>query len=135
MEDLQRARQLAMEAQQLELGRQFKASAKCTEIEEGDTVWVLFPNVGKGRSRKLAFRMHGPYVVKKGLHGGKRVAVLGHESEPNDEILANVDRMVRKRDVPQRLKDAWKPIKLNLVAEQKKDKGTAEKRARAAERA
>jgi transposase InsO family protein len=135
MEDLQRARQLAMEAQQLELGRQFKASAKCTEIEEGDTVWVLFPNVGKGRSRKLAFRMHGPYMVKKWLHGGKRVAVLGHESEPNDEILANVDRMVRKRDVPQRLKDAWKPIKLNLVAEQKKAKGTAEKRARAAERA
>jgi hypothetical protein len=135
MEDLQRARQLAMEAQQLELGRQFKASAKCTEIEEGDTVWVLFPNVGKGRSRKLAFRMHGPYVVKKWLHGGKRVAVLGHESEPNDEILANVDRMVRKRDVPQRLKDAWKPIKLNLGAEQKKAKGTAEKRARAAERA
>jgi transposase InsO family protein len=134
MEDLQRARQLAMESQQLELGRQFKGKGKATEIDEGDTVWVMFPNVGKGQSRKLAFRMHGPYVVKKWLHGAKRVALLGHEAEPLDEIVANVDRMVRKRDVPSRLKDQWKPIKLNLVAEPKKQKGTAKKRAKAAER-
>jgi transposase InsO family protein len=135
MEDLQRARQMAMESQQFELGRQYKANGKATEIEEGDTVWVMFPNVGKGKSRKLAFRMHGPYVVKNWLHNAKRVAVLGHEAEPADEILANVDRMVRKRDVPQRLKDQWKPIKLAPVEEERKPKGVAKKRAQAAEEA
>ncbi len=78
--------------------------------------------------------MHSPHVVKKWLHGAKRVAVLGHEAEPNDEILANVDRMVRKRDVPRRLKDQWKPIKLNPAVVAKKPKGAAEQQAKAAEK-
>jgi hypothetical protein len=97
----------------------------------------MFPNVGKGKSRKLAFRMHGPYVLKRWLHGAKRAAVLGHESEPNDEIVAHVDRMVRKRDVPQRLKDAWKPIKLKLAEERQgqKRKGASKERAEAVEKA
>jgi transposase InsO family protein len=134
MEDLQRARQLAMEAQELELGRQFKKGAKA-DVDVGDTVWVMFPNVGKGKSRKLAFRMHGPYVVKRWLHGAKRTAVLGHEAEPSDEIIAHVDRMVRKRDVPERLKEQWKPIKLKLavVDKARNPKGAATERARAAE--
>jgi hypothetical protein len=134
IEDLQRARQLAMESQELELGRQFK-SGKSVDIDVDDTVWVMFPNVGKGKSRKLAFQMHGPYVVKRWLHGAKRTAVLGHEAEPNDEIIAHVDRMVRKRDVPERLKEQWKPVKLKLavVDNARKQKGAAKERAKAAE--
>jgi transposase InsO family protein len=72
MEDLQRARQLAMQSQESELARQAAASnkkGKLLDIDTGDTVWVRFPNVGKGKSRKLAFRMHGPYVVKGGCTG------------------------------------------------------------------
>ncbi len=136
MEDLQRARQVAMESQELELGRQRKAgNGAKADVEVGDTVWVMFPNVGKGKSRKLAFRMHGPYVVKRWLHGAKRTAILGHEAEPNDEIVAHVDRMVRKRDVPERLKEQWKPIKLKLVGHEKarKQKGSAKERAKEAE--
>jgi transposase InsO family protein len=138
MEDLQRARQWAMQSQECELARQAAGrdgKSKALDIDMGDTVWVRFPNVGKGKSRKLAFRMHGPYVVKEWLHGGKRAARLGHEAEPNDEIVAHVDRMVRKKDVPQRLKDQWKPIKLALVGEQqeKKKKGAGKKRAQEAE--
>jgi hypothetical protein len=38
-------------------------------VDVGDKVWVMFPNVRTGRSRKLAFRMHGTYVVKEWLHG------------------------------------------------------------------
>jgi hypothetical protein len=138
IEDLQRARQLAMESQELELGRQARqAGRKFVEcdVDVGDTVWVRFPNVGKGKSRKLAFRMHGPYVLKRWLHGAKRVAMLGHESEPNDEIMAHVDRMVRKKDVLQKLKEQWKPIKLEGVdqRQQKKQKGEGKKQAKAAE--
>ncbi len=137
MEDLQRARQLAMEAQELEIAREVRKSGtkiSKRDVDVGDTVWVMFPNVGKGKSRKLAFRMHGPYVLKKWLHGGRRVAMLGHETEPTDEIMAHVDRMVRKKDVPQRLKDQWKPIKLTLAAQQqRKQKGDAQKQSKAAE--
>ena len=80
--------------------------------------------------------MHGPYVLKRWLHGAKRAAVLGHESEPNDEIVAHVDRMVRKKDVPQKLKDAWKPIKLKLAEERQvqKRKGAGKERAAKAEK-
>jgi hypothetical protein len=140
MEDLQRARQLAMQSQESELARQAAVSnkkGKPLDIDTGDTVWVRFPNVGKGKSRKLAFRMHGPYVVKEWLHGGKRVAVLGHKTQPSDEIVAHVDRMVRKKDVSQRLKDQWKPVKLVLVDEQqqKRKKGAGKKREKAAQEA
>ncbi len=139
MEDLQRARQLAMESQELEIAREARTSGKQLkkrDVDVGDTVWVMFPNVGKGKSRKLAFRMHGPYVLKEWLHGGHRVAMLGHEAEPNDEIMAHVDRMVRKKDVPQRLKDQWKPIKLKLAdQQQRKRKGEAKKQAKEAEQA
>jgi hypothetical protein len=137
MADLQRARQLAMESQELEIAREARTSGKQLkkrDVDVGDTVWVMFPNVGKGKSRKLAFRMHGPYVLKEWLHGGKRVARLGHEAEPNDQIMAHVDRMVRKKDVPQRLKDQWKPIQLKPADQQlRKRKGDAEKQTKAAE--
>jgi hypothetical protein len=86
MEDLQRARQLAMVAQELELGRQVRKGAKA-DVDVDDTVWVMFPNVGKGKSRKLAFRMHGPYVVKRWLHTTKRTAVLGHEADQTTRLL------------------------------------------------
>jgi hypothetical protein len=81
----------------------------------------MFPNVGPGKSKKLAFRMHGPYVLKRWLHGGRRVAVLGHETEPADEIVAHVDRMVRKKDVPEQLRKQWKPLKLELAVPEKRN--------------
>jgi hypothetical protein len=89
--------------------------AKCLDVDVGDKVWVMFPNVGTGRSRKLAFRMHGTYVVRKWLHGAKRVAVVGHQDDENDVMLVHVDRMVRKKELSQKLQKEWKPIKLNLV--------------------
>ena len=60
----------------------------------------MFPNVRTGRSRKLAFRMHGTFVVKEWLHGEKRVALLVYKDDENDTVLAHVDRMVRKKEVP-----------------------------------
>ena len=90
-------------------------------MDVGDTVWVMFPNVEKGLSKKLAFRMHGPYVVKKWLHGGHRVAVLAHQDLQEDTIVVHVDRMVRKQEVPKRLMEQWKPVKLvNAVPQPKR---------------
>ena len=71
---------------------------------------------------KLAFRMHGTYVVTEWLHGEKRVALLVHKDDENDTVLAHVDRMVRKTEVPKSLRDQWKPIRMEL-AEPPKKKG------------
>jgi transposase InsO family protein len=131
MADLQRARQLAMQSQELALARQAELEGKRRiikrDVDVGDIVWVMFPNVGMGKSRKLAFRMHGPYKLKRWLHGGRRVAVVGHESELQDEIVVHVDRMVRKKDVPQKLIRQWKPIKLQFAMPERRTKGTGEK--------
>ena len=125
MADLQRARQIAMESQELALTRQADAEGRKRiikrDVDIDDVVWVMFPNVGPGKSKKLAFRMHGPYVLKRWLHGGRRVAVLGHETEPADEIVAHVDRMVRKKDVPEQLRKQWKPLKLELAVPEKRN--------------
>jgi transposase InsO family protein len=118
LEDLQRARQLAMTSQESSVSRDAKRldlKAKCLDVDVGDKVWVMFPNVGTGRSRKLAFRMHGTYVIREWLHGAKRVAVVGHQDDENDVMLVHVDRMVRKKELSQKLQKEWKPIKLNLV--------------------
>ena len=41
--------------------------------------------------------------------------------EQRDEIVVHVDRMVRKKDVPKRLIDQWKPIKMvNAEPERRK---------------
>ncbi len=80
MEDLQKARQIAMQAQESSVAREAKRTAfkaKDVTVDVGDKVWVMFPNVGAGKSRKLAFRMHGTYVLKKLLHDGNKVALLG----------------------------------------------------------
>ena len=84
------------------------------DVDVGDEVWVMFPNVRMGRTRKLAFRMHGTYVVKEWLHGEKRVALLVHKDDENDTVLAHVDRMVRKKEVRKSLRDQWKPIRMEL---------------------
>jgi polyribonucleotide nucleotidyltransferase len=118
MEELQNARQIAMQAQQSAVARdkiRFDLRAKDLKIGIGDKVWVLFPNVGKGKSKKLAFRMHGTYVVKSFLHGAKRVARLGHVDDEADEIVVHVDRMVKKSELPVELQERWKPIRLDLV--------------------
>jgi hypothetical protein len=81
----------------------------------GDKVWVLFPNVKVGTSQKLAFRLHGTYVLREWLHGEKRVALLAHEQDENDVVMAHVDRMVKKKEVPKKLRDLWKPIRMELV--------------------
>jgi transposase InsO family protein len=123
--DLQVARQIAMESQEQALLRQAKQemqkARKKRDVDVGDSVWVMFPNVGIGKSKKLAFRMHGPYKLVRWLHGGRRVAVVAHVEEQRDEIVVHVDRMVRKKDVPKRLIDQWKPIKMvNAEPERRK---------------
>ncbi len=125
MEDLQKARQLAMMSQESAVtrdARRLNLRAKDLEVDVGDKVWVMFPNVGAGRSRKLAFRMHGTYVIKEWLHGGKRVALVAHQDDDKDVMRVHVDRMVKKKDLSQRLINEWKPIRLNLVEQKGQDK-------------
>jgi hypothetical protein len=43
------------------------------------------------------------------------VALLEHESEPEDVILAHVDRIVPQKEVPKNLRDAWKPPRPDIV--------------------
>ena len=108
MERLAKARTIAMQAQKLagaESRKRRDVGASKLDVDVGDEVWVMFPNVRTGRSRKLAFRMHGTYVVKEWLHGEKRVALLVHKEDENDTVLAHVDRMVRKKEVPKSLRD------------------------------
>jgi transposase InsO family protein len=121
MEDLQKARQIAMQAQESAVAREARRmefKVKELNVDVGDKVWVMFPNVGAGRSRKLAFRMHGTYVLKKWLHEGKRVALLGHEKDANDQIIVHVDRMVKKRDLPKKLREAWNPLRMEPAEEE-----------------
>jgi hypothetical protein len=118
MDGLANARQIAMQSQESAVAREkirYDLKAKELDIAVGDQVWVAFPNVGKGKSRKLAFKMHGPYVVKEFLHGAKRVALLGHVDDEADEIRVHVDRMVKKKELPESLRLAWQPIRLDLV--------------------
>jgi hypothetical protein len=89
--------------------------AKNLDVDVGDKVWVLFPNVKVGTSQKLAFRLHGTYVLREWLHGEKRVALLAHEQDENDVVMAHVDRIVKKKEVPKKLRDLWKPIRMELV--------------------
>ncbi len=115
MEDLQKARQIAMQAQESSVAREARRmefKVKELNVDVGDKVWVMFPNVGAGRSRKLAFRMHGTYVLKKWLHDGKRVALLSHAKDEDDQIVVHVDRMVKKQDLPRKLWRAWQPLRL-----------------------
>ncbi len=118
LSDLQNARQIAMQSQESAVARdkvRLDLKAKDLAIGVGDKVWVMFPNVGTGKSKKLAFRMHGTYVVKSFLHNAKRVALLGHIDDEADEIRVHVDRMVKKQDLPANLQELWKPIRLDLV--------------------
>ena len=110
---IQKARQIAMESQELAIARDAKRvndKAKELKVDVGDEVWVMFPNVGTGRSKKLAFRLHGPYKLKSWLGEKKRTARLAHVGDENDSIIAHVDRIVKKNTVPDRLLLAWKPF-------------------------
>ncbi len=121
MEDLQRARQIAMQSQQSSVAKdaiKYNLKAKDLDLDVGDKVWVMFPNVGIGKTKKLAFKLHGTYM--EWLHDNKRVALLSHEDDEKDIIKAHVDRMVK--DLEEKVMKMWKPIKLNLVYE-----GTEEK--------
>ena len=84
----------------------------------------MFPNVRASTSRKLAFRMHGTYVLKEWLHEERRVALLAHKDDENDTVLAHVDRMVRRKEVPKSLRDQWKPIRMELVEPPKARRAT-----------
>jgi transposase InsO family protein len=120
MEDLQKARQIAMQSQELSVAREAKRmelKVKELNVDVGDKVWVMFPNVGAGKSRKLAFKMHGTYILKRWLHDGKRVALLGHEREDKDEIVVHVDRMVKKTELSKTLREAWQPLRVEPAAE------------------
>jgi RNase H-like domain found in reverse transcriptase/Integrase zinc binding domain/Integrase core domain/Zinc knuckle len=115
MAGLQRARQIAMQSQESAVARDAKRvnlKVKELKVDVGDTVWVMFPNVGAGKSRKLAFKMHGPYILREWLHNNKRVAELSHEQDEKDRIKVHVDRMVLKKDLPNKLRDEWKPLRM-----------------------
>jgi Chromo (CHRromatin Organisation MOdifier) domain len=127
MERLAKARTIAMQAQKLagaESRKRRDVGAVNLDVDVGDEVWVMFPNVRRTTSRKLAFRMHGTYVLKEWLHGEKRVALLVHKDDENDTVLAHVDRMVRKKEVPKALRDQWKPIRMELVEPPKARRAT-----------
>jgi hypothetical protein len=118
MTRLAKARTLAMQSQKLagaESRKRRDVGAKNLDVDVGDKVWVLFPNVKVGTSQKLAFRLHGTYVLREWLHGEKRVALLAHEQDENDVVMAHVDRIVKKKEVPKKLRDLWKPIRMELV--------------------
>ena len=123
MERLAKARTIAMQAQKLtgaESRKRRDVGAVKLDVDVGDEVWVMFPNVREGRSRKLAFRMHGTYVLREWLHGEKRVALLSHVDDEHDVIMAHVDRIVRKKEVSKDLRDQWKPIKMELLKDKAK---------------
>ena len=115
-----KARQIAMESQELAVARDAKShnkKAKELEVDEGDQVRVAFPNVGTGKSKKLAFRLHaiGPYTLKRWLSDKKRTAELSHVEEERDTIIAHVDRIVKINTLPKELLVQWKPLKLKLA--------------------
>ena len=115
---IQKARQIAMESQELAIAREAKRAndkAKKLKVDVGDDVWVMFPNVGTGRSKKLAFRLHGPYTLKSWLGEKKRTARLAHVGDENDSIIAHVDRIVKKGTLPDRLLIAWKPFMMRIA--------------------
>jgi hypothetical protein len=93
----------------------------------------MFPNVRTHRSRKSAFRMHGTYLLKKWLHDEKRVAQLTHKEDENDTVVAHVDRMVQKKEVPRTLREQWKPIRMELVEPPKARKATEQDKKELAE--
>jgi hypothetical protein len=70
-------------------------------------------------------------VVKKWLHDGKRVALLGHEKDEKDDIVVHVDRMVKKRELSKHLRELWHPIRVEPTAQQKLDKKVDKKKTRA----
>lgn len=114
MDRIKRARQIAMQNQELAAARdakRYNLKAKQLEVKEGDEVWVMFPNVGTGRSRKLAFRLHGPYKLVSWLGEKRRTARLAHVGDEKDVITAHVDRIVKKNVLPQKLVEDWKPLK------------------------
>jgi hypothetical protein len=45
----------------------FDLKAKDLDIAMDDKVWMVFPNMGTGKLRKLAFHMHSMYVIKSFL--------------------------------------------------------------------
>lgn len=136
MTRLAKARTLAMQSQRLagaESRKRRDIGAKDLDVDVGDKVWVMFPNVKAGTSKKLAFRLHGTYILREWLHGEKRVALLAHEEDEKDVVMAHVDRIVKKKEVSKELRDLWKPIRMELVKDATEAKA-ASKKAGAGER-
>ena len=118
LERLRMARRMAMLSQESKVAKDEKRlNFKWVDntLEIGDEVWVIFPNVKKGRSKKLAIRAQGPYIIKRWMQEEKRTAVLAHKQNERDTILSHVDRMIEAKQLPLRLKKEWKPIEMNLV--------------------
>jgi hypothetical protein len=118
LQGMQIARQTAMLAQEDAVLRdkiRYDLKAAPNNLQVGDTVRVLFPNVRVGTSKKLAIRGAGKFVIKSWMHGGRRVARCGHLADPRDEILVHVDRMMEVKTKPPHLEDAWTPFSLPLM--------------------
>ena len=131
---LERGREIAMQAQQSSAARNAKrwvlerkdkdgnvvgkGNVKELDVDVGDKCWVMFPNVGRGKSRKLACKLHGPYELKRWRHGERRAAVLGHCSDMDDEILAHVDRIVKVKSVSPELTKLWGLKRLGAAGEE-----------------
>ena len=57
-----------------------------------------------------------------------------HKDDENDTVLAHVDRMVRKKEVPKSLRGQWKPIRMELAEPPKPRRATDQERQELAER-
>ena len=83
----------------------------------GDEVWVLFPKVKKGRSKKLAMRCHGPYKLVEWREDERRSAVVAKEGEDAQRFVVHVSRMITKEELPERLKKEWKPLEWRALSD------------------
>ena len=56
-----------------------------------------------------------------------------YKDDENDTVLAHVDRMVRKKEVPKSLRDQWKPIRMEPAEPPKPRRATDQERKELAE--
>jgi len=107
-------------SQECAAARQWKLKRKLfkeNELVVGDEVWILFPKVKKGRSKKLAMRCHGPYKLVEWREDERRSAVVAKEGEDAQRFVVHVSRMITKEELPERLKKEWKPLEWRALSD------------------
>ncbi len=119
MDTLRMARQLALlsQVEHREKAADIKNKHHSPlDVEVGSTCEVFFPNVGQGRSVKLAWKLHGPYRLTRFLQEEKRSAELVNVNEPKDVITAPVAHIRRIREVEESARLPYIPCVLDPVA-------------------